>query len=104
MSNPPISDATRQDIAQQDNHPLKGFAVIYEQKVEWGDMDAFNHVNNVVYYNYAQRARIHYLEQVDMFNLQTYTVLLPVFKFGHFPRCALDWDSCQKNRQYQSDP
>ena len=38
-------------------------------------MDAFNHVNNVVYYNYAQRARIHYLEQVDMFNLQTHTVI-----------------------------
>ena len=75
MSNPPMSDAVRQNIAQQHNHPLKGFAVIYEQKVEWGDMDAFNHVNNVVYYNYAQRARIHYLEQVDMFNLQTYTVL-----------------------------
>ena len=70
-----MSDAVRHDIAQQDNHPLKGFAVIYEQKVEWGDMDAFNHVNNVVYYNYAQRARIHYLEQVDMFNLQTHTVI-----------------------------
>ena len=75
MSNPPMSDTARHDIAQQHNHPLKGFAVIYEQKVEWGDMDAFNHVNNVVYYNYAQRARIHYLEQVDMFNLQTHTVI-----------------------------
>lgn len=75
MSNPAISDIVRSDIAKQDNHPLKGFAVIYEQKVDWGDMDAFKHVNNVVYYDYAQRARIHYLEQVDMFNLQTYTVL-----------------------------
>lgn len=54
MSNPPMSDATRQKIAQQHNQPLKGFAVIYEQKVEWGDMDAFKHVNNVVYYDYAQ--------------------------------------------------
>lgn len=107
MSNPPMSDAVRHDIAQQDNHPLKGFAVIYEQKVEWGDMDAFNHVNNVVYYDYAQRARIHYLQQVDMFNLNLHRarfVILPIFKFGHFPRCALDWHSCQKNRQYQPDP
>ena len=80
--------------------PLKGFAVIYEQKVEWGDMDAFNHVNNVVYYNYAQRARIHYLEQVDMFNLQTHTVIASsscqYLNSRHFPRCALDWHSCQK--------
>ena len=43
-----MGDAARHDIAQQHNHPLKGFAVIYEQKVEWGDMDTFNHVNNVV--------------------------------------------------------
>lgn len=75
MPNPAISDVMRSDIAQQAQHPLKAFAVIYEQKVEWGDMDAFNHVNNVVYYDYAQRARIHYLEQIDMFNLQTYSVL-----------------------------
>ena len=75
MPNPAISDVMRSDIAQQAQHPLKAFAVIYEQKVEWGDMDAFNHVNNVVYYDYAQRARIHYLEQIDMFNLQTFTVL-----------------------------
>ena len=79
MPNPAITDTTRstltQQIAQQHQHPLQGYAVIYEQNVEWGDMDAFNHVNNVVYYDYAQRARIHYLEQVDMFNLQTFTVL-----------------------------
>ncbi|MFW2176793.1 MULTISPECIES: acyl-CoA thioesterase [unclassified Moraxella] len=56
-------------------HPLHEYAVVYIQAVEWGDMDAFNHVNNVVYYEYAQRARIHYLEQVDMFNATTFTVL-----------------------------
>ena len=27
MSNPLMSDAARHDIAQQHNHPLKGFAV-----------------------------------------------------------------------------
>ncbi|MEG0489232.1 MAG: acyl-CoA thioesterase, partial [Acinetobacter sp.] len=28
---------------------LTQFPVIYEQKVAWGDMDAFGHVNNVMY-------------------------------------------------------
>ena len=70
-----MSAATCSAIQAISDHPLRGFAVVYEQKVDWGDMDAFGHVNNVVYYDYAQRARIHYLEQVDMFNLQTYTVL-----------------------------
>ena len=50
-------------------------AFTYPIELRWRDLDAFNHVNNVVYYNYAQRARIHYLEQVDMFNLQTHTVI-----------------------------
>lgn len=58
-----------------DNHPLAGFNVIHPQTVAWGDMDAFGHVNNVVYYEYAQSARIHYLQQVDMFNEKSYTVL-----------------------------
>lgn len=71
---PAISDNILDQI-QQPNHPLHEFTVIHEQHVEWGDMDAFGHVNNVMYYDYAQRARIHYLEQVDMFNAYTYTVL-----------------------------
>lgn len=57
------------------DHPLADFAVIYEQTVEWGDMDAFAHVNNVTYYDYAQRARIHALRQLGMFTAQTYTVV-----------------------------
>lgn len=58
-----------------DNHPLAEFAVIYQQPIEWGDMDAFGHVNNVEYYRYAQSARIDYLQRLDMFNEKSYTVL-----------------------------
>ncbi len=71
---PAISDTVREQI-NQPNHPLQDFAVIYEQPVEWGDMDAFGHVNNVVYYDYAQRARIHYLRQLNLFNATGYNVL-----------------------------
>lgn len=28
---------------------LSQFPVVHEQKVAWGDMDAFGHVNNVIY-------------------------------------------------------
>lgn len=58
-----------------DNHPLAEFAVIYQQPIEWGDMDAFGHVNNVEYYRYSQSARIDYLQRLDMFNEKSYTVL-----------------------------
>ena len=31
--------------------------------VQWGDMDALGHVNNVVYFRWFETSRIHYLEQ-----------------------------------------
>lgn len=71
---PAISDEILPIIADVD-HPLHGVGVVYEQTVEWGDMDAFNHVNNVVYYDYAQRSRIHYLEQLGLFDETTHTVI-----------------------------
>ena len=57
------------------DHPLSDFAVIYLQPVVWGDMDAFGHVNNVVYYSYAQNARIHYNSRLNLFNKNTSSVL-----------------------------
>jgi len=32
--------------------------------VQWGDMDALGHVNNVVYFRYFETGRVHYLEAV----------------------------------------
>lgn len=71
---PAIADDILPVIKNAD-HPLHAVGVVHTQTVEWGDMDAFAHVNNVVYYDYAQRARIHYLTQLDMFNAQTFTVI-----------------------------
>jgi len=48
---------------------LTEFPVIYETKVAWGDMDAFQHVNNAVYLRYFESARIHYFEQTPMFGI-----------------------------------
>ncbi|WP_339663913.1 thioesterase family protein [uncultured Psychrobacter sp.] len=65
-----------QETLNKDNdHPMHGFAVIYSQQVEWGDMDSFGHVNNVVYYTYAQNARIHYNSQLNLFNKNTFSVM-----------------------------
>lgn len=48
---------------------LSEFPVIYETTVAWGDMDAFQHVNNVMYLRYFESARIHYFEQTPMFEI-----------------------------------
>jgi acyl-CoA thioester hydrolase len=41
-----------------------GFPVRIEVKVQWGDMDAFAHVNNAQYLRWFESARIAYFEQV----------------------------------------
>ncbi len=43
---------------------LAAYPVILAIPVAWGDMDAFQHVNNVVYFRYFESARIAYLERL----------------------------------------
>lgn len=33
--------------------------------VRWGDMDAYGHVNNTIYFRYFEQARVEWLEQLD---------------------------------------
>lgn len=70
-----ISSNIQKALDQDSNHPLQDYAIIFEQSVAWGDMDAFHHVNNVRYYDYAQSARIHYMQQFAMFDEQVSTRL-----------------------------
>jgi len=44
--------------------PLARYPVVVPVPVAWGDMDAFGHVNNVVYFRYFEAARIEYLTRV----------------------------------------
>ena len=44
---------------------LAGFAVIVEIPVRWGDMDAFGHVNNTVFFRFFESARIEYLRAIE---------------------------------------
>ena len=45
---------------------LAQYPVIFEQRVAWGDMDAFGHVNNAVYYRYIESARLAYLDRLNI--------------------------------------
>lgn len=47
------------------SHPdLALFPVVIELDVAWGEMDAYAHVNNVVYFRYFENARILYLDRI----------------------------------------
>jgi len=54
---------------------LKQYPVIYEQTVAWGDMDAFGHVNNAMYYRYVESERLAYLVILDLRNEPVFTVV-----------------------------
>jgi acyl-CoA thioester hydrolase len=45
---------------------LTGYPVVLEIPVAWGEMDAFQHVNNIIYLRYAESARIVYLERAGL--------------------------------------
>jgi acyl-CoA thioester hydrolase len=45
---------------------LAEFPVAIELPVQWGDQDAFGHVNNTVYFRWFESARIAYLERMGL--------------------------------------
>jgi len=51
------------------NELLDDFAIVVDINVEWGDMDALQHVNNIEYFKYFQIARIAYFEKIDTFGV-----------------------------------
>jgi len=51
-------------------HPMKQlkkeYPVVLSQDIIWGDMDAFGHINNTVYFRYFEDARIAYFDQLGV--------------------------------------
>lgn len=88
MSNPALSQYQHttntydrhQQLKNQINammtHPLKDYPTVFEQVMAWGDMDIFQHLNNVRYYEYAQSARIDHLGRYGFFDKGNYTVIV----------------------------
>jgi acyl-CoA thioester hydrolase len=42
---------------------LASFPVVIEIPVQWGELDAYGHVNNTVFFRYFESARIEYLKR-----------------------------------------
>ena len=54
---------------------LADFPVITELAVSWGDMDALQHVNHIVYFRYFLNGRVDYLEKLNALNLMEETAV-----------------------------
>lgn len=57
---------------------FRGYPVVIEQQVVWGDMDAYRHVNNVVYFRYFENARLEYFRRLDWFAYERETGVGPI--------------------------
>lgn len=52
-----------------------------EIPIAWGDMDAFNHVNNKVYFKHFESARISYFEKIGFLEFMNQTSIGPILAF-----------------------
>jgi acyl-CoA thioester hydrolase len=57
---------------------LAGFPVVVELPVVWGEMDSYQHVNNVVYFRYFESARLEYFRRLDWFVYERDTGVGPI--------------------------
>ncbi|KZY74772.1 thioesterase [Oleiphilus sp. HI0071] len=57
---------------------IENCSVNIQVDVAWGEMDAFQHVNNVVYFKYFESVRIAYFEQLDIFGHMEATGVGPI--------------------------
>lgn len=60
------------------NELLTHYPIIIEIPIAWGEMDAFQHVNNIVYLRYYESARIAYFERLDLMGYRNQTGIGPI--------------------------
>lgn len=59
------------------------YPVILSQDVIWGDMDAFGHINNTIYFRYFEDARIAYFDRIGVHLHMRQTKIGPILANAH---------------------
>ena len=57
---------------------ISAYPVVIEIPIAWGDMDAFQHVNNIVYFKHFESARISYFEKIHFPEVMNKTGIGPI--------------------------
>lgn len=57
---------------------LEDYPVVIQLPVMWGQMDAFQHVNNIVYFRYFESARIVYGDRIGLYTVMEETGIGPI--------------------------
>lgn len=59
---------------------LANFPITVERALDWGEMDAMNHLNNAVYFRLFENARIAYFEKIRLFDEMKHSGIGPILK------------------------
>jgi acyl-CoA thioester hydrolase len=86
----------------------QNYPVYIELPIQWGDMDAFNHVNNAMYFKYFESVRIAYFEKLGVMGKATKDNVAPIlaetscrFKYPlNFPDTILVGSSIIENHSH----
>ena len=57
---------------------INAYPVAIEIPIAWGDMDAFQHVNNIVYFKHFESGRVSYFEKINFFEFMNKTGIGPI--------------------------
>jgi acyl-CoA thioester hydrolase len=57
---------------------LKDYSLVIESPIAWGEMDAFQHVNNIIYFRYFESARIAYFTEAGIIEFMSAQKLGPI--------------------------
>ncbi len=60
------------------NQLLESYPVVIEIPIAWGEMDAFQHVNNVAYFRYLESGRIAYFEKLGLMGIMNRSGIGPI--------------------------
>jgi acyl-CoA thioester hydrolase len=66
MKSQPLPNHADSDVESDNmNRPTAEYPVVVEIPLAWGEMDAYGHVNNIVYFRYFETARMAYFERLN---------------------------------------
>src|SRR5437879_7077970 len=57
---------------------VQGYPVVVRQAIVLGEMDSYQHVNNVVYFRYFENARLEYFRRLGWFEFERDTGIGPI--------------------------
>mgnify|MGYP006284439147 FL=1 len=57
---------------------LQNYPVVIELPILWGHMDAFQHVNNIMFFRFFESARIAYFERIGFLDTMERTGIGPI--------------------------